>query len=263
MATAAQVEEFRVANQTLVNLAGRELTEFFQSLDVMGDPFAMRDALLDFFPDLVTVYGDTAAVLAADYYDMLRDVPVSASSFRAAVAQPASTDQARGTVRWAVESLFDPEPDGAGVLALLGTAAGRLVMQPARDTVFGSAWSDPVATGVARVPRGLNTCTFCKMLASRGPVYRSEVSANMVVGRGSLRTGYDANGKRLPGGIGGGIKPRGIGPSARDIGETFHDHCDCAVLVIRSEADYPEGYDPDEYYRAWQEESRGGVSHSA
>lgn len=258
MATVEQLEEFRTANQSLVNLAGRDLTQFFQSMDALGDPFAMRDALLKFFPDLVQAYGDTAAVLAADYYDMLRNVPPSASSFKAVMAPPAPPEQARGTVRWAVESLFGVEPDPAGTLSLLDASLGRLVLQPGRDTVHGSAWSDSVTTGVARVPRGLSTCNFCIMLASRGPVYRSEISSEMVVGRGSLRTGYDADGKRLPGGIGGGIKPRGIGPKARDIGETFHDGCDCTTVVIRSPADYPDGYDPDAYYSEYMDRRKAG-----
>lgn len=244
MATAAQVAEHRAANQSLSEMAQRELTEFFQSLNVFGDPYAVKAALLEFVPELVQAYGDAAAVLAADYYDMLRDVPPSASSFRALLAEPISLDQVVGTTKWAIDPLFDAEPNPSGVLDLLTGSVQRLVLQAGRDTVMESAWADNVTTGVARVPRGLNTCDFCIMLASRGPVYRSEVSANMVVGRGSLRTGYDQNGKRLRGGIGGGIKARG----KRDIGQTFHDNCHCTTVVIRSESDYPDGYDPDAYY---------------
>lgn len=241
-------------------MAKRDLAGFFQTLDVWGDPARVRDALLEFVPDLVTAYGDTAAVLAADFYDMLRDVPPSAASFSAVAARPVPFEQAAASTRWGVGPLFAAEPDPAGALSLLEGAVQRLTLAPARDTVFESAWADSVTTGVARVPRGLNTCTFCKMIASRGPVYRSEVSASMVVGRGSLRTGYDAAGKRLPGRIGQGIKARGV----RDIGQTFHDNCHCVPVVIRSDSDYPEGYNPDDYYRAWQEESRGGgVTHSA
>lgn len=248
MATAEQVAEYRAATSTLADLARSDLREFFQSLNLWGDPYMVKAALLEFMPDLVQAYGDTAAILAADYYDMLRDVPPSVSSFRAVMAQPAGLGQAAGLVGWAIGDLFGDEPNPAGVLTKLDGATQRLVMQPARDTVMESAWADSFKTGVARVPRGVGTCDFCIMLASRGPVYKSDVSANMVVGRGSLRTGYDADGKRLPGGIGGGIKPRGT----RDIGQTFHDNCYCTTVVIRSPADYPEGYDPDEYYAEYQ-----------
>lgn len=242
MATAAQVAEYRQANQALVALAGNDLADFWGALNLSGDPARVRDELLKFFPELVQAYGDTAAVLGADWYDLLRDVPASAKAFDAVIAAPAATDQAVESARWAIGPLFDEQPDAA-LSNLLG-ATQRLVMQAGRDTVFASSVRDPVRTGVARVPSGVTTCKFCVMLASRGPVYLSEVSAELVVGRGSNRTGYDAAGKRLRGGIGGGIKTRG----KRALAETFHDGCDCATVVIRSASDYPEGYDTDALY---------------
>jgi hypothetical protein len=247
VATSLQVEEFREANRALVTLAQSDLTDFWSALDTSGDPVRIRNLMLEFFPDLVQSYGDTAAVLGADWYDLLRDVPPSAASFNAVLAAPAVTEQAQASVRWAVGPLFDADPDTA--LAQLLGSAQRLVLQPGRDTVWDAAAADPVRTGVARVPSGTDTCSFCIMLASRGPVYQSQVSAELVVGRGSNRTGYDANGARLSGGIGGGIKTRGN----RDIGNKFHDSCDCVSVVIRSQADYPEGYDPDRYLEMYQQ----------
>lgn len=203
-----------------MELARRELAGFFQSLDVWGDPYAVKAALLAFVPDLVQTYGDTAAVLAADYYDMLRDVPPSAASFRAVLAQPPVTEQVQATTRWAIGPLFSAEPDPVSALSLLSDSAQRLILQSGRDTVFGSAWSDPVTAGVARVPSGADTCEFCVMLASRGPVYRSEASA---------------------------------GESTR-----FHDGCDCTTLVVRVGEPLPDGYDPDRYYDAYMQGSGTG-----
>lgn len=193
-----------------MELARRELAGFFQSLDVWGDPYAVKAALLAFVPDLVQTYGDTAAVLAADYYDMLRDVPPSAASFRAVLAQPAATEQVEASTRWALAPLFRGEPDPAGTLALLDGAVQRLVLQPGRDTVMESAWADSVTAGVARVPQGVTTCKWCVMLAGRGAVYRDAARA---------------------------------GESKQ-----FHDNCDCTTAVIRTNEDFPEGYDPDFYY---------------
>lgn len=240
--------EFREANQSLVFLAHRDLRGFWGSLNLGGDPTKVREALLTFFPELLAVYGEASAVLGADWYDMLRNVPPSAARFRANLASPPSVEQAQATARWAIGPLFKDDPDPAGVLTLLMGSTQRLVRQPGRDSVFNAAAGDPVRTGVARVPRGLTTCRFCTMLASRGPVYRSEVSAELVVGRGSNRTGYDSAGKRLTGGIGGGVKARGNQPLA----ERFHDDCDCETVVIRSRDDYPEGYDPEEYTRLYE-----------
>lgn len=245
--------EFRLANQSLVLLAQRDLADFWSSLST-SKPDIARDALLEFFPDLVTTYGDTAAVLGADWYDMLRNAPPSAASFDAVLAQPAPTVQSEGSVRWAVGPLFLDEPDSAQALANLMGSAQRLVLQPGRDGIYSSAAADPIVTGVARVPSGAETCKFCIMLASRGPVYQSQVSAELVVGRGSNRTGYDAAGKRLAGGIGGGVKARG----AREIASTFHDDCDCVPTVIRSRDDYPEGYDVELYRKLHAEGSGQG-----
>ncbi len=238
--------EFRQANQALVTLAQHDLDEFWAALNLSGDPARVRDELLAFFPDLVQSYGDTAAVLGADWYDLLRDVPPSARSFDPLVAAPTDVQQAQESARWAIGPLFVGDPDTA--LARLAGATQRLVLQPGRDSIWTSAHADPVRTGVARVPSGTTTCRFCVMLASRGPVYRSQVSAELVVGRGSTRTGYDANGVRQRGGIGGGVKTRGT----RQLAQTFHDHCDCVSVVIRSAADYPDGYDPDALYELYQ-----------
>lgn len=276
MATAAQVEEFRAANRSLVALAQRDLTDFWAALKLSGDPVRVLTELLEFFPDLLQTYGDTAAVLGADWYDLLRDVPPSAKSFRAALAQPAGTEQAQKTARWAIAPLFpsveplfefdprtgeerqvgtrtiDPDPDAA--LARLLGATQRLVIAPGRESIWSSAALDPVPTGVARVPSGTSTCAFCVMLASRGPIYQSQVSAELVVGRGSNRTGYDQNGQRLVGGIGQGVKARG----AQSLGSKFHDNCDCVSVVIRSPRDYPDGYDPDRYLELYRKGSGEG-----
>lgn len=249
MATAAQVAEFREANRSLVTLAQRDLRDFWSALDLSSDPTRIRNLLLDVFPDITTAYGDTAAVLGADWYDMLRDVPASAGAFRAVTARPAPVEQAQGAVRWGVGPLFTEDP-GAALSRLMGSMQ-RLVRQPGRDAVWDSAAADPVRTGVARVPSGPTTCAFCVMLASRGPIYQSQVSAELVVGRGSNRTGYDASGRRLRGGIGGGVRKRGN----QEIGKRFHDDCDCESVVVRSPADYPEGYDPDHYYELYRKGS--------
>lgn len=150
-------------------LAQDQLRDFLSSFRLDGDPVRVRDALLQFFPDLVTTYGDVSALLASDFYDMLRDVPVSSASFRAAFAQPVDVKQSTGVARWAVGSLFDG--DYELFLSQLMGATQRLVAQRGRETVFQSARRDPVATRVARVPSGLVTCRFCAMLASRGAVY--------------------------------------------------------------------------------------------
>lgn len=156
-----------------------------------------------FFPELVTEFGDVSALLAADFYDMLRDVAPSAASFQAAYAAPVDPGKAEGAARWAVGALF-AEDDSLFTSQILG-ATQRLVSQRGRDTIFDNAGKDPVRTSVARIPSGSDTCSFCIMLAARGAVYTDLVSAGEM--------------------------------------NDFHDLCDCVPTVIRSKRDYPEGHD--------------------
>lgn len=236
MATTAQIEEFRAAMGVLTLAAQSQLRDVLSSLSASSGPYRVRDLLLDVFPDFMTAYGDTAAVLGADFYDMVRGLPPSAGTFQTVFAQPAKAKQSEGVVRWAVGSLFVEEPDWTSFESALLGAAQRLVMQPARETIDLMSRSDVRSGKVAAVrwSRSLNpgrarsgkSCDFCVMLAGRGPVYRSESSAGQVGGRGSTRSGLDASGNRLSGGIGGGILARG----SRGIESDYHDNCHCVPV---------------------------------
>ena len=213
------MRQFRLANQSLVLLAQRDLEEFWRSLNTQGNPLLLKAALLDFFPELLTVYGDTAALLGADWYDELRNVAPSAASFRAVMATPPPTEQAQAAARWALGPLFTGEPNPVQVLANLAGSTQRLVLQAGRDTVWDSARRDSVRTAVARVPTGAKTCRWCTMLASRGAVYSSIEEA----------------------------QKRGSGQSQNK----YHDDCNCVPTVIRSESDFPEGHDVKEFQRLY------------
>lgn len=91
-------------------------------------------------------------------------------------------------------------------LGALTVLLDELVKQPARSLIQKSA----VASGGAwaRVPAGRETCKWCLMLGSRGAVYTTE------------------------------------GRAGRD-GRRFHGDCDCQIVLVRDERDYPEGYAPD------------------
>jgi hypothetical protein len=211
--TSLQVSQFRSNNQALVDLAQSDLTSFWGALNTNGSPIVVRDALLDFFPELVSSYGDAAALLSADFFDELRDVPPSAERFAAVLSPPVDADQAEASARWALGPLFQSEPDPLMVLSNLFGAAQRLVLQPGRDTVINSASRDPVRTGFARIPVGV-TCKFCTMVASRGFVFASAKTA---------------------------------GDSRK-----WHDDCDCIVVSGKSKSDLPEGYSIADLTRRYQ-----------
>lgn len=235
MATPAQIEEFRTAQASLVALGQDQLRDVLSAFRVSSNPAAVRDVLLRYFPDFMTAFGDTAAVLGADFYDMVRNLPPSAGTARAVFAQPAKTKQAEGVVRWAIGSLFEADPDWASFESLLLGASQRLILQPSRETIDLMSQADARSGRVAAVgwtrhvhPERAKTkksCDFCIMLAGRGPVYRSQESAGSVLGRGSTRTGFDESGTRLSGGIGGGVQTRG----SQELSASFHDECNCTT----------------------------------
>lgn len=207
MATAADVAAYRSTQRDLVAVVLAELVAWWQELiaSLTGDvPVAQIEA---FTADLVAVYGDAAALAAADWYDELRDAAGVPGRFRARMADPAPAGQAAAVARWAAGPLFGAEPNPDQALEHLSGGVQRLVLQPARQTIADSVDQDPADARWARVPSGATTCAFCLVLASRGFAYHSRESA------GDERK--------------------------------FHSFCDCQIVPDWGSDPRLEGYDPD------------------
>lgn len=235
-----QIAEYRAASSSLVTLGQSQIRDVLSTLGPSADPRAVRDLLLRFFPDFMTAYGDTAAVLGADFYDAMRRLPPSAGTVQAAFAQPAKVKQSEGVVRWAVGSLFADEPSWELFESNLLGAAQRLILQPSRETIDLMARGDARAGRVAATSwsrqvnparaRSGKSCDWCVMLAGRGPVYRSAAAAGAVIGRGADPSrALDDDGRRRTGyvgGVGGGVQARG----SQSFGAAFHDNCHCTAV---------------------------------
>ena len=240
MATPAQIEEFRKAQASLVALGQEQLRDVLSAFSVRSNPAGVRDVLLQYFPDFMTAFGDTAAVLGAVFYEMVRNLPPSTGTLQTVFAQSAKTKQSEGVVRWAVGGLFSTEADWASFESLLLGAAQRLILQPSRETIDLLAQADARAGNVAAVgwsrhvhperARSGKSCDFCIMLAGRGPVYRSQEAAGSVIGRGVDESiALDENGRRRTGyigGVGGGVRARG----SQALAASFHDDCNCTTV---------------------------------
>jgi hypothetical protein len=210
VATPQQVESFRSANNALIDLAARDLESVWAGLD-LSDARQVKAVLESMFPDLVQTYGSTAALLAVDYYDELRGVAPTAARFSTVMAESVDVEQAQAKARWAIGPLFGvADPDQA--FSNLGLGLDHLVKQFGRDTIAKNAAKDPSKARWARVPGGRETCSWCLIMASRGAVYGSKVSA-----------GGDMN--------------------------KYHGKCDCTPTPIWSEADMP--YDADSIYEKY------------
>ena len=211
MPSRADVETYAQANRDIRTLVLRDLAAFWASLNTQNAT-ATRDALLEVVPLLVAQYGETAAAVAADFYDNLREQAAAPGRFSAVLADPVDVEELRGQIRWSIDPLFSANPDPQAALGRLEIKVDEFTLQPGRDTISASAAKDPAKARWARVPVG-DTCAFCLALASRGAVYRSAESAGQA--------------------------------------RKFHGKCDCTPSPFWGNEPYPDGYDPDALYEQY------------
>jgi hypothetical protein len=224
----AELEQQAALQAALTEMAWQQFQAAWAALGLTSSTVttaAVIDAVTDMFADLVDAWGDVAATAAADFYDEMRGRAGAAGGFAAILAAAASRNQVAGTVTWAMNTVspagedFDP----AAALGKLQGPLQRLIRQTGRATIDESARRDPSRPRVARVPMGDDTCAFCLVLASRGPVYRSTTSA-----------GHDTK---------------------------YHDFDDCEqVLVWTPDDELPEGYDPGVLYGKYEDARRAAGS---
>lgn len=213
--------------RTLDGLTQTAIRQIASLLRAVGsdDPVTVRNALIEYMPDIVVPHLTSAGELAATWYEDLREI-TGVTGYARTADMP---DQGRydSLARWGVRPLTGQS--GGTVLSLVGGGVQRMIANAGRDTVNVNARTDAgrgeiAATSWSRHARP-GACEFCTMLAGRGPVYRSAAAAGAVIGRGSERTGYDDDGNRLTGGIGEGIHARG----AQELEADYHDHCRCVA----------------------------------
>lgn len=171
-----------------------------------------REFAREVIADAVRIYGDAAATAAADYYDSVME-EASNGVKPALLHSEVDAEQVEKVARYQAGKLV--KGDTQGFVRECGSYASDATRQAANETMLANAERDG-RRGVrfARVPTGAETCTFCRMLASRGFVYKSDKSAGKF--------------------------------------NHFHRGCDCRI-VASADADGLEGYDPDREFELWQE----------
>ena len=100
----------------------------------------------------------------------------------------------------------------------------RHAQQAGREAVEDAANASGPIVGWARVLSGSENCGFCAMLASRGPVYRSEHVAKYTNIAGT---------------------------------DTYHDHCDCQAVLVRKGADWVGRGEYEHLSALWASSTRG------
>lgn len=175
MATAAEVQVLRSSIDDLSTLAISDLSALLRQLGDV-DPQAVRDALLEAYPQLVNRYASVAGEVTATWYEQVRP-----NSGYAVAQGSVDAEQTNQLIRYGVRPLFGV--GDATALSLLGGSLQRLIAGASRDTVTGNVDRErsegKTELGFARVPRS-GCCAFCALLASRGAVYTSRRTAGVV-----------------------------------------------------------------------------------
>lgn len=122
----------------------------------------------------------------------------------------------------------DPEKAKRNALVDASGSASRHVNNGGRSTLLTVVQNDKVALGWIRITDA-NPCSFCAMLASRGPVYKKQSFSES--------------------------DPRFSGPGEVKV----HDHCQCSVMPVFSREDVWPGRGK-EFQDLWNANIRGQYS---
>lgn len=122
----------------------------------------------------------------------------------------------------------------------LAMRAVKQVENGGRRTIIEAVETDPrPVQGWARVATGRETCAFCLMLVSRGPVYLDAETA-----------GLDAS-ERVA------VRMHLNGEDITDLMHKWHPNCDCKVIPVFDKQNWPGKDAADRAYDAWSKFTEG------
>ena len=173
--TADAVATYVLSVQGIREALTEQIRAFWGTLP--SDPVAASGVLAVAVPEVVDTYGTLASLAAIDFYSQVR----GSSTFRPQLPRPVPDRQVAASVRWAISPLFDPSAvsqaeDGLEALTRVVTITDRNVANQGHETIYQSGIADPRQPKFARVPVG-DTCAWCRLMASRGAVFRTEATA--------------------------------------------------------------------------------------
>lgn len=122
--------------------------------------------------------------LAANYYELFRAAEEVAGRYSPVLAETLPVEQVATSLKVTgpytakhLVALNDPQAAEKTFVRLAGSLQ-RLVLAGGRNTIFRNVEEDRAALGWMRVTHSKNPCSFCRLLATRGPVYKTEAAAS-------------------------------------------------------------------------------------
>lgn len=122
---------------------------------------------------LVQEFASASASLTADYYEDVREAAGITTPYRVPAPEDLPVDRVGESL--APAKKVDPKVAQSQVESI----AGLLVTSTGKSLLISAIMGDDKAKKWARVTRP-GACAFCRMLATRGPVYKSDKTASFI-----------------------------------------------------------------------------------
>lgn len=166
MVSPAEVRQQRALLDRVTALAEADLNRAWTRVDTSADLDALRPDLVALLERLVSLYGEAAAGLAADFYESARDAsPAARRRFSPRLPEVLSDevrDSLTGAVVVSLRGILSGDPDMTR--RDLGGALDVQVKGAYRSTISAAVASDPADAAWERVPSG-DECDFCQEAA--------------------------------------------------------------------------------------------------
>lgn len=147
----------------LTGLAQRDLASIWRRV---SSALEAQEALNDVLPALIRQYGEAASLIAAEWYDDLREQYLDGAPRFSAYPAHLGDQGIYAMTGWAKETATSVE----AMQTLIDGGMARRIADWSRETVMHSSYADPRAEGWMRVGRA-TACAFCRLLVSRGAIY--------------------------------------------------------------------------------------------
>ena len=195
------VENYSDALNVVSERARASLAEALSRIDYTQDVAAVRRAVVDIMQQACGASSTVAARLAAEFYDGMRARFGIDDGYKAEVDSLREPEATEGAVRAFIDKLDDEYPDIEAFKQLCIDRIDAETRKAANMCMYLNAQNDPKRPRYARVPVGLDTCSFCLMLASRGFVYKRKELASHAHAHCDCRVipSWDKNGQAVEG----------------------------------------------------------------
>lgn len=241
-------DEVRAILAELAARFGEDLNVLWSNASGMSSE-EFRALIAEAYPELVLPYSALASEVGAQWYD---STPSDTAGYVVQLADLPTAERLNSSAVWALNN-----GSGEGAISLLHGAGERAIFDGLRDTIDLNVESEPGALWARHA--SANACSFCRIMATRGAVYRSAESAGTVVGRSLNLTVADQRAiamgtatkeellaRRETYAIG---RRKALRGTAK-YGAKYHDNCHCMPVMVRP----GQSYTPPPYVAQWEKD---------